>query len=73
MGFLPTLASSATQPFISTDGVLNHRAPVLGGGSAINAGFYSRASVEYLEEVGWDPQLVNKSYKWVERKVVFRP
>ncbi|KAL8551095.1 hypothetical protein ACS0TY_000248 [Phlomoides rotata] len=77
MGFLPTLMvpspSSIAQPFISTDGVLNHRARVLGGGSAINAGFYSRASREYVEEVGWDPRLVKESYEWVERKVVFRP
>ncbi|KAL8538205.1 hypothetical protein ACS0TY_000247 [Phlomoides rotata] len=77
MGFLPTLVvpspSSIAQPFISTDGVLNHRARVLGGGSAINAGFYSRASREYVEEVGWDPRLVKESYEWVERKVVFRP
>ncbi|KAL8538197.1 hypothetical protein ACS0TY_000239 [Phlomoides rotata] len=77
MGFLPTLVvpspSSIAQPFISTYGVLNHRARVLGGGSAINAGFYSRASREYVEEVGWDPRLVKESYEWVERKVVFRP
>ncbi|KAL8551094.1 hypothetical protein ACS0TY_000247 [Phlomoides rotata] len=75
--FLPTLLdfspSSPAQPFISTDDVLNHRARILGGGSAINAGFYSRASREYVEEVGWDPRLVNESYEWVERKVVFQP
>ena len=39
-----TSPSSASQTFISTDGVLNSRARVLGGGSCINAGFYSRAS-----------------------------
>ncbi|KAL8538203.1 hypothetical protein ACS0TY_000245 [Phlomoides rotata] len=75
--FLPTLLdfspSSPAQPFISTDSVLNHRARILGGGSAINAGFYSRASRKYVEEFGWDPRLVNESYEWVERKVVFRP
>jgi fatty acid omega-hydroxy dehydrogenase len=35
---------SASQAFISTDGVINARARVLGGGTCINAGFYSRAS-----------------------------
>lgn len=39
-----TSPSSASQYFISTDGVLNARARVLGGGSSINAGFYTRAS-----------------------------
>ncbi|XP_057798495.1 protein HOTHEAD-like [Salvia miltiorrhiza] len=64
---------SAAQLFISTDGVFNHRARVLGGGSAINAGFYTRASRDYVNQVGWDPRLVNESYEWVERKVAFRP
>lgn len=36
--------TSASQAFISTDGVLNARARVLGGGTCINAGFYTRAS-----------------------------
>ncbi|KAL8538195.1 hypothetical protein ACS0TY_000237 [Phlomoides rotata] len=76
-GFLSTLRdtspSSAAQQFVSTYGVPNQRARVLGGGSAINVGFFSRASREYVEEVGWEPRLVNKSYKWVERKVAFRP
>lgn len=35
---------SASQMFVSTDGVFNSRARVLGGGTCINAGFYSRAS-----------------------------
>ena len=35
--------TSASQYFISTDGVYNSRARVLGGGSSINAGFYTRA------------------------------
>ena len=39
-----TSSTSASQYFISTDGVLNSRARVLGGGSSINAGFYTRAS-----------------------------
>lgn len=42
-----TSAKSPSQCFISTDGVLNSRARVLGGGSSINAGFYTRASSRY--------------------------
>lgn len=38
--------TSASQFFSSTDGVLNSRARVLGGGTCINAGFYTRASPE---------------------------
>ncbi|MCE0482415.1 hypothetical protein HAX54_041184 [Datura stramonium] len=76
-GFTNNLAdtspSSPSQLFISTDGVFNHRARVLGGGSAINAGFFSRASARYVKRMGWNPQVVNESYEWVEKKVVFRP
>lgn len=39
-----TSPTSASQYFKSEDGVLNARARVLGGGSSINAGFYTRAS-----------------------------
>lgn len=39
-----TSPTSASQYFISTDGVLNARGRVLGGGSSINAGFYTRAN-----------------------------
>ena len=42
-----TSSTSASQYFISTDGVLNARARVLGGGTCINAGFYTRASKRY--------------------------
>ncbi|PNX82868.1 protein HOTHEAD-like, partial [Trifolium pratense] len=38
-----TSLSSPAQRFISEDGVINSRARVLGGGSCINAGFYTRA------------------------------
>lgn len=41
--------SSPSQRFISEDGVINARARVLGGGSCINAGFYTRASDEYIK------------------------
>ncbi|KAL4292368.1 hypothetical protein AHAS_Ahas18G0021100 [Arachis hypogaea] len=43
-----TSPTSASQCFISTDGVLNSRARILGGGSSINAGFYTRASSRIL-------------------------
>ncbi|PSR93378.1 Protein HOTHEAD like [Actinidia chinensis var. chinensis] len=75
--FAATLAdispTGPSQPFVSTDGVINTRARVLGGGSAINAGFYSRASTDFVGRAGWEPWLVEESYEWVERKVVFRP
>ncbi|XP_030499262.2 (R)-mandelonitrile lyase-like [Cannabis sativa] len=79
-GFLTALADadayeSAAQAFTSEDGVPNSRGRVLGGSSAINAGFYSRAEEEFFEKSGvdWDRKMVNDSYEWVERKIVFRP
>ncbi|XP_015938701.1 protein HOTHEAD [Arachis duranensis] len=68
-----TSATSASQYFKSEDGVLNARARVLGGGSSINAGFYTRASSRFIEKVGWDPKLVNESYPWIEKQIVHRP
>ncbi|GAB4858669.1 hypothetical protein Ancab_010141 [Ancistrocladus abbreviatus] len=65
--------SSPAQRFVSEDGVINARAQVLGGGSAVNAGFYTRADPGYVARVGWDGKLVNESYEWVEKKVAFRP
>ncbi|CAI9106281.1 OLC1v1005403C1 [Oldenlandia corymbosa var. corymbosa] len=79
-GFLPTLLDSNSpvspaQTFISEDGVHNARGRVLGGSSAINAGFYSRADAEFFRASGmhWDLRVVNKSYEWVEKAIVFRP
>lgn len=68
-----TSPASPAQRFVSEDGVVNARARVLGGGSCLNAGFYTRASNEYVRTAGWDPRLVNSSYRWVERALVFRP
>ncbi|KAL9229704.1 hypothetical protein vseg_005142 [Gypsophila vaccaria] len=65
--------TASAQPFVSEDGVVNARARVLGGGSALNAGFYTRAGQSYVEQVGWDGSIVNESYSWVEKKVAFRP
>ncbi|CAO2840188.1 unnamed protein product [Amaranthus hypochondriacus] len=68
-----TSSVSASQYFISTDGVYNARARVLGGGSCINAGFYTRASSSYVKRAGWDAKLVNESYPWVEKQIVHKP
>ncbi|KAK7829761.1 protein HOTHEAD [Quercus suber] len=65
--------TSPSQRFISKDGVINARARVLGGGSCLNAGFYTRAAPYYVREVGWDGRLANESYEWVERVVAFEP
>ncbi|KAK1281778.1 Protein HOTHEAD [Acorus calamus] len=68
-----TSPGSPSQAFISTDGVINARARVLGGGTCLNAGFYSRASPRYVRRAGWDSELVNESYPWVERQIVHWP
>lgn len=68
-----TSPSSPSQRFISEDGVINSRARVLGGGSCLNAGFYTRAAPDYVEEVGWDSRIVKESYEWVEKVVAFEP
>uniref|UniRef100_A0A0D9VNR1 Glucose-methanol-choline oxidoreductase N-terminal domain-containing protein n=1 Tax=Leersia perrieri TaxID=77586 RepID=A0A0D9VNR1_9ORYZ len=68
-----TSPRSPAQRFVSEDGVVNARARVLGGGSCLNAGFYTRASDGYVRAAGWDPRFVNASYRWVERELVFRP
>eukprot|EP01018_Ginkgo_biloba_P033132 Gb_39927 [translate_table: standard] len=65
--------TSIAQTFVSEDGVSGARGRVLGGGTAINAGFYSRASLEYIRNMGWDEKLVNESFQWVEEKIAFRP
>ena len=65
--------SSPAQRFVSEDGVINSRARVLGGGSCLNAGFYTRAAADYVEAVGWDSGMVKESYEWVEKVVAFEP
>ncbi|KAK8507902.1 hypothetical protein V6N11_045890 [Hibiscus sabdariffa] len=51
--FITTLTDrspdSFSQAFISEDGVPGNRASVLGGGTVINIGFYSRAETSFLE------------------------
>ncbi|XP_059644105.1 (R)-mandelonitrile lyase-like [Cornus florida] len=79
-GFITTLMEvddfdSPAQTFTSEDGVPNARGRVLGGSSAINAGFYSRADQDFYRRSGlnWDLRVVNQSYEWVERAIVFQP
>ncbi|XP_039011367.1 protein HOTHEAD-like [Hibiscus syriacus] len=70
---LDNTPGSYSQEFTSEDGVSNTRARVLGGGSVINAGFYSHAEPQFLIQAGLNEGLVNYSYRWVEKKVAFRP
>nr|GLL23293.1 (R)-mandelonitrile lyase-like [Ipomoea trifida] len=79
-GYLTALTNidaydSPVQAFTSQEGVPNARGRVLGGSSTINAGFYSRADREFYRRsgIGWDLRMVNQSYEWVERLIVFRP
>ena len=51
------------QSFRSADGVHNRRVRVLGGGSAINAGFYSRASDAEVSAAGWAVERVQEAYR----------
>ncbi|GLJ35391.1 hypothetical protein SUGI_0711800 [Cryptomeria japonica] len=68
----PTNYPYVAEGFVSEDGVQLVRARVLGGGTTINGGFYSRASSEYIQKIGWDEQLVNESYEWVEKLAAFK-
>ncbi|GMY07061.1 protein HOTHEAD [Fagus crenata] len=51
----------------------NPKVTDVGGGSALNAGFYTRASASYIKEAGWNETLVNESYQWAEKLVAFKP
>ncbi|XP_011648924.1 (R)-mandelonitrile lyase 1 [Cucumis sativus] len=63
------------QRFVSEDGVENIRGRVLGGGSMINVGFYSRAQPEFFKNssVQWNMEMVEEAYRWIEETVVSRP
>ena len=63
---------SPAQAFTSEDGILNARGRVLGGGSMINFGFYSRADEDFYNESGieWNMNIVKNAYKWVEEAIV---
>ncbi|KAG2312395.1 hypothetical protein Bca52824_023952 [Brassica carinata] len=68
-----TSPKSWSQLFVSEDGVYNTRARVLGGGSVLNAGFYTRAGDDYVKEAEWKSDEVEAAYEWVERKIAFEP
>ncbi|KAL6496639.1 hypothetical protein OROHE_027355 [Orobanche hederae] len=61
--------------FLLEEGVPNARGRVLGGSRAINAGFYSRADPDLYKNSGLngDLRVVNHSYEWVEKAIVFQP
>lgn len=62
--------TSPAQEFVSEDGVPGVRGRVLGGTSALNFGFYSRASLPYILSMGWNVSQVMEAYEWVEKSVV---
>ncbi|KAK8714699.1 hypothetical protein V6N13_042049 [Hibiscus sabdariffa] len=73
LGLYDTSNESYAQHFYSEDGIFSHRARVLGGGTVINAGYYSHADPKFIEETRLDQVLVKDSYQWVEKKVAFEP
>ncbi|KAD6794822.1 hypothetical protein E3N88_05718 [Mikania micrantha] len=79
-GFIPTLRQvddhySPAEAFSSEEGVPNARGRILGGSSAINAGFYSRADDEFYNRSGinFDSSSIERSYQWIEKAIVFQP
>ncbi|XP_024982882.1 protein HOTHEAD-like [Cynara cardunculus var. scolymus] len=72
--FFDPSPDSPSELFMSEDGVGNARPRVLGGGSSINAGFYTRDDTNFLKEARLlDENLVNSSYEFVEKVMVFEP
>ena len=53
--------SSVVQSFVSEDGIPNLRGRVLGGSSAINGGFCSRASDDIVKRSGWDEKMAKEA------------
>lgn len=51
--------TSPSQRFISEDGVINSRARVLGGGSCLNAGFYTRAAPNYVRYIFFSRKMIH--------------
>ncbi|KVI01062.1 Glucose-methanol-choline oxidoreductase [Cynara cardunculus var. scolymus] len=65
---------SPSQRFVSVDGVTNARPRVLGGGTSINAGFYSHGDARFIKQAKLkDEWLINESYRWVEKVMVSKP
>ncbi|KAJ9139942.1 hypothetical protein P3X46_030633 [Hevea brasiliensis] len=52
-----TSPNSPSQVFISEDGVYNTRARVLGGGSSLNAGFYTHAGSDF-KKIAFEPTML---------------
>ncbi|GKC00444.1 HOTHEAD-like protein [Tanacetum coccineum] len=68
-----TSPDSPSQSFTS-EGVINTRARVLGGGTCVNAGIYSRGEAQFNKEARLtDKNLVRESYEWTEKVMVFKP
>eukprot|EP01018_Ginkgo_biloba_P027464 Gb_00922 [translate_table: standard] len=53
-----SIENDHSQTFVSEDGVAGARGRILGGSTAINGGFYSRASLKYIQDMGWDEKLL---------------
>ncbi|KAD6453369.1 hypothetical protein E3N88_08074 [Mikania micrantha] len=71
--FSDTSPDSPSQQFI-VEGVVNSRPRVLGGGTSINAGFYSRGEEKFnIEARLTDENLIQDSYEWSEKVMVFKP
>ncbi|KVH91403.1 Glucose-methanol-choline oxidoreductase, C-terminal [Cynara cardunculus var. scolymus] len=71
--FLDTSPESPSQQFV-VEGVVNARPRVLGGGTCINAGFYTRAEDRFYTEAGLtDANLIEESYQYAEKVMVFEP
>ncbi|KAI7728201.1 hypothetical protein M8C21_012893, partial [Ambrosia artemisiifolia] len=69
--FFDTSPNSPAQQF-TTEGVPNARARVLGGGTSINGGFYSRGEKQFnIEAKLRDEDLIQESYEWTEKVMVF--
>ncbi|KAI7728199.1 hypothetical protein M8C21_012891 [Ambrosia artemisiifolia] len=69
--FFDTSPDAPAQQFM-TQGVPNARARVLGGGTSINAGFYSRGEEQFNKDAKLtDVDLIQESYEWTEKVMVF--
>ncbi|XP_076904285.1 protein HOTHEAD-like [Bidens hawaiensis] len=68
---LDTSPDSPSQQFI-VEGVVNSRPRVLGGGTSINGGFYSRGEEQFnMEAKLTDADLIEESYQWIEERLVY--
>ncbi|XP_074355577.1 protein HOTHEAD-like isoform X2 [Apium graveolens] len=70
---LAATLSQGSKVLLIERGGLPYGNPTISNIRAINTGFYSRASPDFVTRAGWDPELVQESYEWVEKKIVFEP